>query len=79
MGRTCKGICERYKINKPCGTGRYSVGQKRCNHCNIFVKWDGIFCPCCGCRLRLKPRNGKYKEKYFEMIEKNNEAIIGKL
>ena len=31
--------------------------------CNIFVKWDGIFCPCCGCRLRMGPRVFKYKAK----------------
>jgi len=25
--------------------------------------WDGLWCPCCGYRLRTKPRNLKYKAK----------------
>jgi hypothetical protein len=65
MGRcmTCKGICIRHKAQKPVGTGRYASGQKRCQICEIFIKWDGLWCPCCGYRLRTKPRNLKYKAK----------------
>ncbi|MEW5841150.1 MAG: hypothetical protein AB1753_09120, partial [Thermoproteota archaeon] len=37
--------------------------QKRCQICEIFIKWDGLWCPCCGYRLRTKPRNLKYKAK----------------
>jgi len=37
---TCKGICHRYKASKPNGTGRYTLGQKRCNSCGIFVGVD---------------------------------------
>ena len=60
---TCKGICIRHKAQKPVGTGRYSTGQKRCQICELFLKWDGLWCPCCGYRLRTKPRNLKYKVK----------------
>jgi hypothetical protein len=60
---TCKGICIRHKAQKPVGSGRYASGQKRCQICEIFVKWDGLWCPCCGYRLRTKPRNLKYKAK----------------
>jgi hypothetical protein len=59
----CKGICVRHKAMKPIGIGRYSTGQKRCQICEIFLKWDGLWCPCCGYRLRTKPRNLKYKAK----------------
>ncbi|HEY3094695.1 MAG TPA: hypothetical protein VGJ42_02935, partial [Nitrososphaera sp.] len=45
------------------GSGRYASGQKRCQICEIFIKWDGLWCPCCGYRLRTKPRNLKYKAK----------------
>jgi hypothetical protein len=45
MGTSCNGICKRYKIKKPNGTGRYSAGQKRCNLCDIFIQWEGLFCP----------------------------------
>ena len=46
---------------KPVATGRYSIGQKRCQVCQIFLKWDGLWCPCCGYRLRSSPRNSKFK------------------
>jgi hypothetical protein len=62
----CKGICVRHKASKPTGAGRYSTGQKRCQICDIFIGWNGLFCPCCGYRLRTKPRNLKYKAKLRE-------------
>ena len=74
----CKGICVRHKATKPVGTGRYSTGQKRCQVCEIFVNWDGVFCPCCGYRLRTKPRNLKLKAKWTaqENIEENHLLIV---
>ncbi|HEY5630853.1 MAG TPA: hypothetical protein VI278_07575 [Nitrososphaeraceae archaeon] len=60
---TCKGICIRHRAQKPSGSGRYTSGQKRCQICEIFIKWDGLWCPCCGYRLRTKPRNKKYKAR----------------
>jgi hypothetical protein len=60
---TCKGICIRHRAQKPSGSGRYVSGQKRCQICEIFIKWDGLWCPCCGYRLRTKPRNKKYKAR----------------
>jgi len=68
MSMTCKGVCIRYKAQKPTGVGpyaigRYAIGQKRCQVCEIFIEWEGVWCPCCGYRLRTKPRNLKYKER----------------
>ena len=56
---TCKGGCVQYKANKPfhADLGRYAIGQKRCSTCEIFIKWDGLHCPCCRRVLRTKPRN----------------------
>ncbi|AFU57941.1 zinc finger C2H2 domain-containing protein [Candidatus Nitrososphaera gargensis Ga9.2] len=65
---TCKGICVRHRAPKPTNAGRYSTGQKRCQVCEIFIKWDGLWCPCCGYRLRTKPRNLKYKAKLREKM-----------
>ncbi len=70
---SCKGICERYKAKKPVALGRYTSGQKRCQICEIFIKWEGLWCPCCGYRLRTRPRNLKYKAKYQAM---KNEKVI---
>ena len=66
---TCKGICTRYKAQKPVGTGRYASGQRRCQICEIFIKWEGLWCPCCGYRLRTKPRNLKYKAKLRARVD----------
>jgi hypothetical protein len=59
---TCKGICVRYKA----ASNHYTNGQKRCQICDLFIKWDGLFCPCCGYRLRTRPRNFKLKSKLRE-------------
>lgn len=60
----CKGICSRYKAQKPMWErGRYASGQRRCQICEMFIEWDGLWCPCCGYRVRSKPRNSKYKAK----------------
>ena len=57
----------KYKVGKPpFGQGRYATGQKRCQICEIFIQWDGLVCPCCSYRLRLKPRNMKTKIRLLE-------------
>ena len=71
---TCKGICTRYKAQKQVGTGRYASGQRRCQICEIFIKWEGLWCPCCGYRLRTKPRNLKYKAKLRARVEAEAES-----
>lgn len=66
----CKGICNRYKAKRSISEGRYRKGQKRCQVCEIYILCDRFFCPCCGCRLRTKPRNKVYKEKLMEFNSK---------
>jgi hypothetical protein len=76
---TCKGICIRHKAQKPVGSGRYATGQKRCQICELFIRWDGLWCPCCGYRLRTRPRNLKYKAKLRSRreIEQANIVMAG--
>ncbi|MEW5840103.1 hypothetical protein [Nitrososphaera sp.] len=57
----CRGICERYRATT--GTSRYANGQRRCQVCDIFMAVKGTACPCCGYRLRTRPRDGRYKAK----------------
>lgn len=66
----CNGICKKYKAKGSPAQGRYSSGQKRCQNCVIYIKWDGLFCPCCKIRLRTKPRNSNYKAKHHQRIAK---------
>ncbi len=65
----CREECLQYKAKKPPNASRYGTGQKRCQICEIFLKCEGSFCPCCGCRLRMKPRNKVWKAKLLN--EKN--------
>ena len=67
---TCNGLtCKRLRAKKPITGSRYAAGQKRCQTCEIFINWDGIFCPCCTTRLRGRPRKMEYKDKCKTQIE----------
>lgn len=57
---TCKGICEKYKPKESViGGNKYKRFVKRCQICEIFIEWQGLCCPCCAYKLRMKPRNGR--------------------
>src|SRR5690348_14813223 len=73
---TCKGICVRHKAQKPVGSGRYVSGQKRCQICEIFIKWDGLWCPCCGYKLRTRPRNIKFKAQLREQKKEQIQSSV---
>lgn len=66
----CKNLCGRYRAPRPKASryfvtqGRYEIGQKRCQVCEIFLKWEGIRCPCCNSTLRTRPHPKKYREKF---------------
>jgi len=61
----CKDICKRFQVLKPKGrTGRYETGQKLCSrYCGIFIKFNGSQCPCCGSKLRVRPKSAKYRKQ----------------
>jgi len=42
----------------------------------IFIKWEGLWCPCCGYRLRTKPRKLEYKIKLREHKQKAKTALL---
>jgi hypothetical protein len=70
----CKGICIRHRAQRPAGSfGRYATGQKRCQICAIFIRWDGLWCPCCGCRVRTRSHNSKLKQKLKTIRKEPNE------
>lgn len=74
----CKGICHRYKSGKPHGiNSRYEFGQKRCSICEIFIKWDGKHCPCCGYVLRTKPK-GTQTRLRLRMLQQVKRTPVGK-
>ncbi len=70
----CKGVCTRYQAKRQGKDGNhYSEGHKRCQVCQIFIKWDeSLFCPCCGYRLRTKPRDKNVKQRYAEKMKSSH-------
>lgn len=69
----CKGSCSKYKVTIRRDKGIYKRGYKKCSICEIFIKWDGLFCPCCNYKLRNKPRNPVCKERL------NNELKVRRI
>jgi len=57
--------------------GRYAAGQKRCQICEIYMLYNGLDCPCCGYRLRTKPRRGKYKAQLVKAKQTGNIVSYG--
>jgi rRNA maturation endonuclease Nob1 len=59
----CRNICERIHSEKIIfGISNYSLGQKYCRRCEVYMYSESAFCPCCGMQLRLTPSNRKHKE-----------------
>lgn len=59
----CKGICIRFQN---IGGGKYSayrLGYKRCSECGIYIKYQGIRCPCCRYPLRSNRRSSNIYRK----------------
>ena len=71
----CKGICIRHRAQKPLSSfGRYATGQKRCQVCAVYMRWEGLWCPCCGCRVRTRPRNSKFNQRFKTLIKKKHDV-----
>ena len=50
---SCKDKCRNYD---PQALGKYADGFKRCSVCEVFLKFEGRYCPCCGVMLRVSPK-----------------------
>lgn len=56
----CKNICINYKNTEKMPNGmRYKSGLKWCTHCQIFINYVGVKCPCCRFTLRTKTKKSK--------------------
>ena len=60
-------------IRIPVIGNRYSTGQKRCQICEIFIKWDGLWCPCCS--LYAKNEAAQLKIRIEIKSEKEDSGI----
>ena len=55
---TCKNKCtaEEYNPKKTVRDIRNTL-YKRCNGCEICIKYQGVFCPCCNMRLSTRQKS----------------------
>ena len=63
----CKKKCEitinsnpdspRYNFDIHRGNPRYDLGYRYCALCEISIRTEGLFCPCCKVMLRRKSRH----------------------
>jgi len=44
-------------------TNPYHDNKKYCRICEVYLRFEGLFCPCCGVKLRVSPHNNKSREK----------------
>ena len=57
LRRACKGSCAVLKgVKSRYGPYAYTDGRKVCSTCEISIRWDGKYCPCCGAQLRWRSR-----------------------
>ena len=65
----CKGFCQKLEVKKinPKGSGMYKLGYKLCSTCEKFIDWEEQQCPCCGTRLRSKPRGSKDRRTFVDI------------
>lgn len=63
MKNACKGKCEKYITSK-----RYWNGAVRCRTCYEFLDWQGLWCPCCKCRVSGRAR-GKVSKSLNDKLE----------
>ena len=70
--RVCKGNCSKYKTHSWLGrTSPYSLGYRRCNVCEIYIKTEKIRCLCCDSQLKKLPKNQRAKEIVKKSLIKN--------
>lgn len=75
MMKNCLGTCQNYRALKPADNqSRYELGQRRCTKCGIFMMWAGIWCPCCGFRLRTKSHSSKSKREGSAILDQKRNA-----
>lgn len=61
----CKGLCEQKDFKKKFTVTKkhsnaFTLGFFRCRKCEYYIK-GFTYCPCCGTRLAIGPRNAKSK------------------
>ena len=72
---TCNGICVEFKPMSRSKGYYLQENGKRCTHCSTFIIFVGLYCPCCGHRLKTHPTNNKYRKPIIEKMKQMNQII----
>lgn len=66
----CKGICDKIGIgaDRASGAWMYRDGYRMCTTCHRGMKAEGLFCPCCGYKLRNRIRKASRFKKGIRRI-----------
>ena len=76
MAASCRGLCDRIQSKSFGNNHKYENGYKRCSFCNIFMKFNGLRCPCCTLKLRTKSRvNSKRRRSQNIELESMGKEI----
>jgi len=76
MPAGCKGICNKLTLKEKCIGHRFYInGKKWCSVCDIFIKWDGLYCPCCRVKMRTRPESKKARLRFYK--EKSQFSKLG--
>ena len=64
----CRNIICNLEEYKPKKTvrGAAEKGYRRCSNCEVFLKYQGVYCPCCSNRMKVTPNNNKARQKVRE-------------
>ena len=75
LSKHCKGKCEDYKYSRKGrhGMPRLSADFARCRTCDVYLKWDGIYCPCCTVKVSRTARGRNAK---IQQIRKEQAGLI---
>ena len=64
---SCKGICPQYK--SPNGWwGRGLQSRAYCSGCILSTDWKGVYCPCCGIRMRTNVHHSQSRKKNIDLV-----------
>lgn len=82
MSTACKGKCARYVVKSMDGGGgpgrgttrSYGKGYCRCTVCDVYLKWDGLWCPCCGTRVRNRNHSSRVRRARVDRAPRVDEA-----
>lgn len=55
MVNACKDTCKHYEI-RSIFNNVLPKDFKKCRVCYLQIKWEGVWCPCCGSRLSSRSR-----------------------